>query len=488
MLSEVVGSENVLKAACGQQSLSLQSIPSWLWRSRGARHFTKPSSATCTCSRHAHTNSLFCKAKSKLLLKTRKADEDSETPNMAEQMDPSYSEKKNQNTLQRSETYQSMMTTAYESISSSYILQLGCFIVLMRLLLRVEAERSSGAKILALSGQSLGHLGGSGSELLIANLCRSDSLWVEVDEEKDLIQRATLDAIGKVAFGVDFPSLPSALPKLWPHIAFASDLDTTIAVKRFSDPFWELKRYMNIGTEMVLPEQMQVVDGFTFSLIADRKAELKHLHGQVYDLAQAYLAHASMFHLSHILLSELLQLVAPAPCMRVISFPNYDERLPRRQPQTDELLRHILINFVIASRDAIGVTLTWLVYELSMHSDASHILYLELRDYESRRQFECQCSVEQYWDVDLQDEDYVRMMDTRIREFAALIVSGLAAFLACLPSGDSSASPGGASCMSHEPHLPSSLVLERDSHLHLCRPRVTLAYVYDTNRPGFQGS
>ncbi|BBN00872.1 protein MpCYP704-like3 [Marchantia polymorpha subsp. ruderalis] len=254
--------------------------------------------------------------------------------------------------------------------------------------------------------------GGSGSELLIANLCRSDSLWVEVDEEKDLIQRATLDAIGKVAFGVDFPSLPSALPKLWPHIAFASDLDTTIAVKRFSDPFWELKRYMNIGTEMVLPEQMQVVDGFTFSLIADRKAELKHLHG---------------------------------PCMRVISFPNYDERLPRRQPQTDELLRHILINFVIASRDAIGVTLTWLVYELSMHSDASHILYLELRDYESRRQFECQCSVEQYWDVDLQDEDYVRMMDTRIREFAALIVSGLAAFLACLPSGDSSASPGGAS-------------------------------------------
>lgn len=91
--------------------------------------------------------------------------------------------------------------------------------------------------------------------------------------------------------------------------------------------------------------------------------------------------------------------------------------------QTDELLRHIVINFVIASRDAIGVTLTWLVYELSMHSDASHRLYLELRDYESRRQFECECSVEQYWDVELQDEDYVRMMDTRIREFAALITS-----------------------------------------------------------------
>ncbi|BBN09131.1 protein MpCYP704-like13 [Marchantia polymorpha subsp. ruderalis] len=89
--------------------------------------------------------------------------------------------------------------------------------------------------------------------------------------------------------------------------------------------------------------------------------------------------------------------------------------------QTDELLRHIvinfviasrdvngtvLINFVIASRDVNGVTLTWLVYELSMHSDASHRLYLELRDYEIRRQFECECSVEQYWDVDMQDEDY----------------------------------------------------------------------------------
>ncbi|OAE24134.1 hypothetical protein AXG93_2752s1480 [Marchantia polymorpha subsp. ruderalis] len=72
---------------------------------------------------------------------------------------------------------------------------------------------------------------------------------------QDLIQRATLDAIGKVAFGVDFPSLPSALPKPWPHIAFASSLDlaTSIAVKRFSDPFWELKRYLNIGPERVLP-------------------------------------------------------------------------------------------------------------------------------------------------------------------------------------------------------------------------------------------
>ncbi|BFI30287.1 protein MpCYP704-like7 [Marchantia polymorpha subsp. ruderalis] len=427
---------------------------------------------------------------------------------MVEQMAPSYSEKENQNSFQGSDTHQAMVKTAYESISSSYIMQLGCVIVLLVLCVcfyRLKQNARLGPRYWPFLGSvcdisahychlhdwllgfflssktihvrmpwgrvyyctvdpvnvqyllqtnSVNFRKGKGffkrMEVLLGQkelheswvmrnwvasefckpsvcdltaavmkkkTCTIARLLAEVAGEgttvdiQDLIQRATLDAIGKVAFGVDFASLPSALPKPWPHIAFASSLDlaTTIAVKRFSDPFWELKRYMNIGPERMLPEQMQVVDGFTFSLIADRKAELKHLHGQVYDLAQAYLAHAEGTPYANDLVSKFLNLT-----MRDDQADNH---------QTDELLRHIVINFVIASRDAIGVTLTWLVYELSMHSDASHRLYLELRDYESRRQFECECSVEQYWDVELQDEDYVRMMDTRIREFAALITS-----------------------------------------------------------------
>ncbi|OAE33117.1 hypothetical protein AXG93_862s1090 [Marchantia polymorpha subsp. ruderalis] len=94
-----------------------------------------------------------------------------------------------------------------------------------------------------------------------------------------------------------------------------------------------------------------------------------------------------------------------------------------REPHTDELLRHIVINFVIASQDAIGVTTTWLVYELSMHSDASHRLYLELREYECQRPFGCQNLENEYRDVDLQNEDYLGMMDTRIREFSVLLTS-----------------------------------------------------------------
>ncbi|KAL2634154.1 hypothetical protein R1flu_005633 [Riccia fluitans] len=134
------------------------------------------------------------------------------------------------------------------------------------------------------------------STCTIARILSQVAFEAGIVDVQELLRRASLDAVGKVALGMDFASMPNNLRSDWPreHMEFCTALDsaTEIVMKRFIDPVWELKRYLNIGEEAMLAKHMKVLNDFIYNVVSDRKCELDHFHGQIYDLAQAYRATA----------------------------------------------------------------------------------------------------------------------------------------------------------------------------------------------------
>jgi hypothetical protein len=94
--------------------------------------------------------------------------------------------------------------------------------------------------------------------------------------KQDLFMRMTLDSIGKVGFGVKLETLPSKWQLPLPENAFANAFDTAnnIVSKRFVDPTWKLKRFLNMGHEAPLYESINVMNTFTYDVIAQRRKDL----------------------------------------------------------------------------------------------------------------------------------------------------------------------------------------------------------------------
>lgn len=85
--------------------------------------------------------------------------------------------------------------------------------------------------------------------------------------------RMTLDSICKVGFGVEIGSLS---PKLRENLfAQAFDDANIIVTLRFIDPFWKIKKFLNIGSEAQLDKSIKIIDDFTYSVIRTRKAEIE---------------------------------------------------------------------------------------------------------------------------------------------------------------------------------------------------------------------
>lgn len=60
----------------------------------------------------------------------------------------------------------------------------------------------------------------------------------------------TLDSICKVGFGVEIGTLSPDLPDN--NFALSFDMANIIVTLRFIDPFWRLKRFLQVGSEALL--------------------------------------------------------------------------------------------------------------------------------------------------------------------------------------------------------------------------------------------
>lgn len=238
-------------------------------------------------------------------------------------------------------------------------------------------------------------------------ICRQLSDWkscvvgVGVCALQELFMRLTLDSICKIGFGVELQSLTPSLP----DNPFARAFDATNAgvTLRFIDPLWRLKRLLGIASEARLAKSVKLVNEFTYKVISTRRSELaalqlqsaaaheadnhnrshKGLHQSSCD-DQAQDQAAARDQESVLQLQQLPSAAATAAAPRVdllsrfITLTESDpEHLQDRQ-HCDQMLRDMVLNFVIAGRDTTAVTLSWFIYMMCMHPDVADEIYHEL--------------------------------------------------------------------------------------------------------------
>ncbi|EFJ17695.1 hypothetical protein SELMODRAFT_113847 [Selaginella moellendorffii] len=163
---------------------------------------------------------------------------------------------------------------------------------------------------------------------------------------QDLFMRMTLDTICYLGFGLHLGVLAPNLPRN--DFATAFDACNAIISYRCADPFWKLKRFLRIGLERNLQRHLQVVDDFTHSIIQQRRLQLQ----------DQYKHHQ---HSKQDLLSRFMLL---------------DESF------SDDHLRDVILNFVIAGRDTTASTLSYFTYMIASHPDCATKIYQELHEFE----------------------------------------------------------------------------------------------------------
>ena len=82
--------------------------------------------------------------------------------------------------------------------------------------------------------------------------------------------RCTLDSIFKVGFGVELNCLEGS-SKSGTEFMKAFDDSNALVYRRYVDPLWKLKRYLNIGSEASLKKNIKIIDAFVTNLIRTKR-------------------------------------------------------------------------------------------------------------------------------------------------------------------------------------------------------------------------
>lgn len=86
--------------------------------------------------------------------------------------------------------------------------------------------------------------------------------------------RYTLDSISKVGFGVDLDCLQGSNAEGNEFIK-AFDDSSELVYWRYVDPFWKLKRYLNIGGEAILKNKTKFIHNFVDKVIRTKREQME---------------------------------------------------------------------------------------------------------------------------------------------------------------------------------------------------------------------
>ncbi|XVE56597.1 hypothetical protein DITRI_Ditri04bG0023800 [Diplodiscus trichospermus] len=158
---------------------------------------------------------------------------------------------------------------------------------------------------------------------------------------QDVLRRFAFDTICKVSLGHDPCCLDLSKPV--PPLVKAFDSASEISAMRGMAPMfviWKIKRALNVGSEKQLKEAIKLVHGCVLEIIQNKKsalkAETKRVDGDD-------------------LLSRLLS-------------AGHD----------DEVVRDMVISFIMAGRDTTSSAMTWLFWLLSKHQNAEKMIVKEV--------------------------------------------------------------------------------------------------------------
>ncbi|KAL2892373.1 hypothetical protein RDABS01_008282 [Bienertia sinuspersici] len=145
--------------------------------------------------------------------------------------------------------------------------------------------------------------------------------------------RCTLDSIFKVGFGVDLNCLDGS-SKEGVEFMKAFDDANALVYWRYVDPSWKLKRVLNIGSEAALKKNIKVINEFVNGNLKDD------------------------------ILSRFLEASKKDP-----------------DQMTDQYLRDIILNFMIAGKDSSANTMSWFIYMLCKNPLIQEKIFQEVKDY-----------------------------------------------------------------------------------------------------------
>lgn len=82
--------------------------------------------------------------------------------------------------------------------------------------------------------------------------------------------RCTLDLIFKVGFGVELNCMDGSSEEGTVFMK-AFDDSNALVYWRYADPFWKLKRFLNVGSEASLKKNIKIIDNFVHNLISTKR-------------------------------------------------------------------------------------------------------------------------------------------------------------------------------------------------------------------------
>ncbi|GAA0162987.1 oxygenase [Lithospermum erythrorhizon] len=181
----------------------------------------------------------------------------------------------------------------------------------------------------------------------LAKLINEFSLVNQEFDIQELLMKGSLDSIFKVGFGVDLNCLEGSSQKGVEFIK-AFDDSNELTYWRYVDPFWKLKKYLNIGCEASLKKNIGVMHNFVDEFIQNKRNQLE-MQQESNDKED--------------ILSRFLMDSKKNP-----------------EVMTDKYLRDIILNFIIAGKDTTANTLSWFFYLLSKHPIMQERILEEMRE------------------------------------------------------------------------------------------------------------
>ncbi|KAI3701061.1 hypothetical protein L2E82_45704 [Cichorium intybus] len=166
----------------------------------------------------------------------------------------------------------------------------------------------------------------------------------KVFDVQNLLMQCTLDSIFKVGFGVDLNCLEGSSEEGGAFIK-AFDDSNALIYWRYVDPLWKVKRFLNVGCEAALRNNIKLINDFVLNLISKKREQLgmnQHCNEKE-DILSRFLIES--------------------------------KKDPRMD---DQYLMDIILNFLIAGKDTSANTLSWFFYMLCKNPLVQEKVVLEM--------------------------------------------------------------------------------------------------------------
>ncbi|XP_044318216.1 noroxomaritidine synthase 1-like [Triticum aestivum] len=161
---------------------------------------------------------------------------------------------------------------------------------------------------------------------------------------QELMTRFMFDMAATPLFDVDPSLLSWDMPPMDPAVAMDTVMEVAFFRAMMSASCWKLMRRLNIGPKRKLKAAHKVLRGFIMEMMERRKINTCYVgNGKEQESVD--------------ILSSLL------------NDPEYAD---------NDLLRAMIVSYMLAARDTVGTTLTWIFYNLAQHPKIVSIIHKEL--------------------------------------------------------------------------------------------------------------